>query len=84
MDLNYMLETSIIPEKINGSNGNVKEAISNFDYELAISLSYEHSKKYNKPVSGDAIYLLLYEINNFINKEELHVKKKVMQTKNIL
>lgn len=76
MDLTNMLETGIVPQKTNFKSGNLYKAINNCNYDLALSLSRDYSQKNAKSLDDNLIYILLDEINKYIDKEDNVLKKQ--------
>lgn len=69
-DLTEIIRTGIIPEKQVFSTDKLFDAISGKNYELALSLSSEYNRKSNIDNNSNAIYVLLTEIQNIINKKK--------------
>lgn len=83
-DLTEIIKTGIIQEKQVFSTDKIFDAISDKNYELALSLNLEYIRKNNIEVNDNAMYLLLTEINNLIaNKKNVSsvVKKQIQEIK---
>lgn len=68
-DLTEIIRTGIIPEKQVFSTNKLFDAVNGKNYELALSLSTEYIKKRNIDANDNAMYLLLTEIKNIIDKK---------------